>query len=172
MSNNLTDRYPFASLKEGTFFFVTDYGCYYSVEFSNKLNNFNGHPILNNGGQIYEISFACTGSDDDKKIQDPAIAFTILFIMSSNILSKGDTSTYYFVCDTTGGMGKARAKLFEKWFAIINQSIPKLEKYNFIIPGFENDEYDVSLLIFGNHPLHDEYIAAFEATLSEDFTKW
>lgn len=170
--NRTAGRYPFTPLNEneGAFFFVTDLGCSYTVDISNTHNKFNGHELLTNAGQTYEVSFDCTVGEGRRK-SDDSVAPTILHILGSNIISRGDTSTYFFVCDTTDGKGKARASLFDEWFLSLQEYVPLLEKYNFIVPGFDDDEYDVSLLIFSNHPSHDEYISEFEQNLSEDFAK-
>jgi hypothetical protein len=57
------------------------------------------------------------------------------------------------------------------WYKTINIQLPRLQKYNFRLPGIDADIFDISLLIFENHPHKDEYVSEFEKTLTEDFCK-
>ncbi len=166
--NWLKSRYPFAPIKEGAFFFVTDAGSYYTVDIALSKNRFGENTILNNHNEVYEISFARTG---DVSHYDPTVSNTLIFILFTNLSARGDTSIYFYVCDTTDGLGKARARLFDYWMIKLGEQLHGLEKYNFIVPGFEKDEYDVSLFIFKNHPNHDAYIIEFEKCLRDNFSK-
>lgn len=167
-SNN--SRYAFAPINDdGAFLFVTDNGCYYTVALSCQHQKFKEHHLLFNNGESYEISIDRKCDEGDK--YDDAVGSTIIYILSSNIKSKGDTSTFFFVCDISDGDGPFRARKFNMWYRTIKLSLPLLEKYNFILPGFDGEEFNVSLLIFENHPNKDEYVKEFEKTLTEDFCK-
>lgn len=165
-------RYPFAPINDdGAFFFVTDKECYYTVAVSCKHQKFDDHELLFNGGDAFEISID-RKHDDPKKIHfDDAVSNTILYILSTNVASKGDTSIFFYVCDVADGDGSKRARLFNIWYGAIKSDLPLLEKHNFILLGFEGEKFDISLLIFSNHPNKDKYIEQFEKKLNEDFSK-
>ena len=173
MANNSHSRYPFAPIadNDGAFLFVTDNGCYYTIELSNKHSKFDGNDLLFNNGESFEISIDRQCDDPGKNPFDEAVSNTILHILSNNIASKGDTSTFFFVCDITDGDGKLRARKFNMWYKVILEDLPLLEKYNFILNGFESEEFDISLLIFCNHPNKKDYMDQFEAKLTNDFAK-
>lgn len=162
-------RYPFAPIEEGAFFFVTDQGCYYTVDISQSGNRFVENGLLNNNGEMFEISFEKVGEGGES--HDESIGGTILYILGSNMAAKGDTCVYFYVCDTSDGNGKFRARLFNWWYIHLQRVLPNLRKHNYIVPGFDNDEYDVSLFIFRNHPNYDDYTAEFERCLDENFSK-
>lgn len=164
-------RYPFQPLGEGVFFFVTDNGNYFTVEIIRNVRNFNDNELLCNGGNVFEISF--NQSIYDKK-QDQDATDTLLHIITINILASGDTAIFYFVCDSSDSLhrGAARSRLFDLWFISIQKFTPGLRKYNFRIPADEdNGYYFVCMLIFENHPKHDEYIKEFELSLHKNFSK-
>lgn len=171
MSFNHLIRYTFTPLREGVFFFVTDQGCYYTIEISNDHHKFDDNELLRNAGQSFEIGFGRI-CDDEKPLYDEIASATILFILGTNIVSKGDTCTYFFVCDTTDGNGKLRARLFNLWYAKLKLKITQLEKHNFIIPVVDTNRYDVSLIIFRNHIYHDEYLREFKTYIKNEFAKW
>ncbi len=172
MSVNSTHiRYPFAPIsdREGAFFFVTDYGCSYTIEVSKSLNRFGTNELLNNNGEVYEISF--DGSCDDPKVKDDVVSNTIIHIIGSNIASGGDTAVYFFVCDNLDGKGRARSRLFDIWYYELVKVLTYLQKYNFVLPGYDDEEYHVSLFINSNHPFNADYTRKFEDNLNENFTK-
>ena len=172
MAVNNSERYAFAPISDdGAFLFVTDSGCYYTIELSNKHKKFDGHDLLFNGGEAFELSIDRQCDDAGKNPFDDAVSNTIIHILSSNIQSKGDTSTFFYVCDIADGDGHLRARKFNMWYQTIKLDLPLLEKYNFILPGFDGESFDISLLIFSNHPNKVEYIEQFEKKLTEDFSK-
>ncbi len=105
-------RYPFAPIDNGAFLFVTDQGCLYTVEISNRHNKFINDELLRNGGNVFEMSFYRKYFDMDHTIYDASIEATIMHIFCVNVLPKGDTCIFFFVCDTTDGNGKKRARKF------------------------------------------------------------
>lgn len=172
MSGDNHPRYPFAPINDdGAFLFVTDNECYYTIALYSNHNKFDGHELLFNGGETFELSIDRKYDDSGKSPYDDAVSNTIIHILTTNIASKGDTSTFFYVCDTTDGDGSLRARLFNIWYKTIKLDLPLLEKYNFILPGFGGEKFDISLLIFNNHPNKDEYIKQFELKLTDDFSK-
>ena len=165
-------RYPFAPIsgREGAFFFPDDFGCYYTVEISKAAGRFNKEDLLNNNGEIYEISFE-SSCEDERTGKDKAVSNTIIYIIGSSIASKGDTPVYFFVCDDSDNRGKARSKLFERWYLELHKSMPALQKHDFMVSGNNDDEYHISLFISSNHPFNADYIQRFEKNLSENFAK-
>lgn len=172
MAFNYQPRYPFAPINDdGAFFFVTDNECYYTVALSGKHQKFDGHELLYNSGETFEISIDRKVDNPAKNHFDSAVSNTILHILTANVASKGDTSIFFYVCDIADGYGEKRARLFNIWFTAIKSDLPLLEKYNFRLLGFDEDKFDISLLIFNNHPNKSEYIAQFEKKLTEDYSK-
>jgi hypothetical protein len=161
-------RYPFSLIRESAFFFITDNGCYYTIEFAPAATKLGNQKILNNNGEVFEVSIA---RSTEKSGYDSFVFDTLLHIIVANLSAKGDTCIYFFVCDTTDGKGKAMAKLFDKWFLALQKILPTLKKHNFVIRGFEDEQYDISLCIFENHPYFEEYVSAFENSLRENFSK-
>jgi thiamine kinase-like enzyme len=49
--------------------------------------------------------------------------------------------------------------------------MPSLVKVDFQIPGFNNEEFDISLLIHENHPQFQDYIDEFGKSLDDNFNK-
>lgn len=170
MEGSLHLRYPFAPIN-GAFLFVTDLGCFYTIELSDKHEKFLDHDILNNDGKSFEISIGRVAENEDEEAYDEAVSSTILYILGTNIASQGDVSTFFYVCDTDNNEGKLRARKFNIWFYKLKKELPNLEKHNFIIQGYDNEEFDISLLIFNNHPYKEEYIKEFEDYLSTNFSK-
>ena len=162
-------RYPFAPLREGAFFFPTDNGCFYTVEFAKSAIKLGKDTLLQNNGEVYEISF--TGTCDDIAIYDSVVSATLIHIITTNIISRGDTAVHFYVCDNTDGFGKLRSRLFDLWYIGLEKEIAGLEKFNYMLKGIEEEEYHVSLFIFDNHPEYDNYVASFEKNLSENFSK-
>jgi hypothetical protein len=172
LAANYTVRYAFAPISDdGAFLFVTDSGCYYTIQLSNKHQKFNDHELLFNDGEAFELSIDRKCDDVGKSPFDDAVSNTILHILTTNIEAKGDTSTFFYVCDTTDGDGSLRARKFNMWYLAIKKELPLLEKYNFILPGFDGEKFDISLLIFSNHPKKEEYIEEFYKKLNSDFGK-
>ena len=161
-------RYPFTEIHTGIFFFPTDKGTYYTIEVSNTSVRFSDNEILYNDGKIFEISFEKKGNE---KGFDISTSETIIFIITNNFLSKGSESIFYFVCDTSERRGKSRARLFNLWFLKILKLIPLMVKVDFRIPGYNNEEFDISIFIHKNHPRFNEYIDQFGKSLDENFNK-
>ncbi len=169
MDVNSTQRYPFTPLNSGAFFFVTDHSCYYTIEITNEHNKFFDNELLHNGGQSFEISINRTC--DEEPPFDEFVGHTIIHILNTNIASKGDTAIFFYVCDVDGGKGRLRARKFSIWYNKIKEELIGLQKYNFVLKGYDGELYDISLLIFENHPHREEYIENFEKKLMENFSK-
>lgn len=171
MSAKFSPRYQFVPHNDGAFFFVTDNGRSYTVELNNTHKRFDGYQLLVNGGQSFEIAFTCTTDVDATQEDAVSVSNTILHILTTNIQARGTFAVYFFICDISQGLGKARARLFERWHRLIRTKIPSLEKYNFKVPGFDGEQFNVSLLIYTEHPDREQYIQQFEAILAAEFAK-
>jgi hypothetical protein len=161
-------KYPFAELETGIYFFTTDSGQFYRTEIYCSSLLINAGTLLFNDGNVFEISFYRA---TDEKIFDASISETILFIIIANITAKSKSSIFYFICDTSGEKGKQRARLFNIWFLKIEKYIPSLVKVDFQIPGFDGEEFDISLLIHNTHPQMNEFIKEFGKRLDDNFDK-
>lgn len=80
-------------------------------------------------------------------------------------MSKSEESVFYYVCDNLDGDGKKRSRLFGIWYIEIKRKIPNLEKHNFLVPGFNGEEFYISLLINSNHPIKSDFIEQFGNSL-------
>lgn len=159
--------YPVVALGGGDFFFVTDNSCYYTVSFFPAANKISQAGILHNQGKVVEISFGshCDGST----VFDKIVANTLLRCISDFVEKADSSMVYIYVCDTTDNYGRARQRLFDKWF--LKTALPGLHKFDYCITGTEGEEYFISLLIFSTHPHFSTYLSLFEELLSDRFGK-
>jgi len=79
----IPSRYAFAPINgnDGAFLFVTDEGCYYTIALSPNHQIFDGHDLLFNNGESYEISID-RQCDDSKILYDASVGYTIIHILS------------------------------------------------------------------------------------------
>lgn len=154
---------------DGAFFFLV-LDCLYTIKLD-KSNRYDSRPLLSNGGNNYEVIITKHGDfNGEQPPKDFSISATIVYILNMLLATKSEDSVFYYVCDNNDGNGKKRSRLFGVWYVSVQRSIPNLEKHNFIVPGFDGDEYFISLLIFSNHPNKKEFIESFGNSL-EDYNK-
>lgn len=155
----------------GGYLFVTDNGSIYLTSIYHRKDLFNANEFLSNSGYIYELSVEKLAHGEDSR-KDDSVSTTILHILSTNIMSKGDSSVFYYVCDTLDRKGHCRATLFKKWFPYLQQEIPTLQHHSFVILGAGGEsDYYVSLLIHQDHLRYDDYVKTFGDSLDADFAK-
>jgi hypothetical protein len=164
LSKDVHTTYKYAPLEEGAFFFPTDEGCYYTIEILEAGYKLWSSHRLSNDDKVFEISFdnSCDGDDPG---YDEAISNTIIKIIGSNMASKGDTCVYYHICEAE--RGKARDKLYSRWFKEIAKYVPEYIMFPIeVVDDEENDMYYTSLFIHRDHPdmtlIVTEFLKAIE----------
>jgi hypothetical protein len=138
------------------YYFITDHNVKYKIIFDSLGDLFKEYPLLH--GRIFSFSFHPVHSEIIPRRFDPRVKDTLSFILFRFFENK--KNLIVFVCDSMDGKALCRKRLFESWFAKMNDG--SLEKYDGCIAEGRKEEIQNSVLVRADMADKDYVIRVFE----------
>ena len=159
---NNAEKYKYAPIENGAFFFPTDEGCYIAVGIEEGGYQLWQSDILMNNEKIFSIEFE-RSCDDGYSDFDDSVCNTIYKIITSNIESKGDLCVYYhhFV-DHENYYDNFYAHFYDE----IELLLPNFETFEFPWVDDDGESRIIAVIMHRKNPDRDLIIDEFKKTIS------
>ncbi|RAI98406.1 hypothetical protein LX64_04768 [Chitinophaga skermanii] len=152
---------PHCDLQEKPYyFFVTDKGLSYVVEFYRSMNHFDDD-VLYNEGKTFEVNFRRLDSEyNSKSHYDPFIAITLRNIILFHIQQHDELNIYTFLCDSVDLLDKVRSKYFRR-MAKSKGLDWKFISFEILPPNPNGSASYLGVVIHQEHPNFFYFLMAF-----------